>query len=60
MHQLPLFPFDAPDPSQDAPDALTLLRNGSALAVIIFMIVGALTLVQFRLTRTWEEVSENV
>ncbi|MFW5709464.1 MAG: ABC transporter permease subunit [Chloroflexota bacterium] len=32
----------------------------SALAVIIFMIVGALTLVQFRLTRTWEEVSENV
>lgn len=32
----------------------------SALAVIIFTIVGVLTLVQFRLTRTWEEVSENV
>ncbi|MFP4323920.1 MAG: ABC transporter permease subunit [Anaerolineales bacterium] len=32
----------------------------SALAVIIFMIVGALTLIQFRLMGTWEEVSENV
>ncbi len=32
----------------------------SALGVIIFLIVGALTLLQFRLTRTWEQVSENV
>lgn len=32
----------------------------SALGVIIFFIVGLLTLVQFRLTRTWEQVSENV
>ncbi|MDX2141287.1 MAG: ABC transporter permease subunit [Chloroflexota bacterium] len=32
----------------------------SALGVIIFIIVGALTLLQFRVTRTWEQVSENV
>jgi arabinogalactan oligomer/maltooligosaccharide transport system permease protein len=32
----------------------------SALAVLIFMIVGTLTLLQFRLTGRWEEVSENV
>ncbi|GEM_PF-1252815 len=32
----------------------------AALGVIIFMVVGALTLVQFRITRTWEEVSESV
>lgn len=32
----------------------------SAIAVIIFFIVGALTLLQFRLTRRWEEVGENV
>lgn len=32
----------------------------SAMGVIIFFIVGALTMVQFRLMRTWEQVSENV
>lgn len=32
----------------------------SAMGVLIFLIVGALTLVQFRLMRTWEQVSENV
>ncbi len=32
----------------------------SALGVLIFMMVGVLTLFQFRLTGTWEEVSENV
>ncbi|MBW4437187.1 MAG: ABC transporter permease subunit [Pleurocapsa minor GSE-CHR-MK-17-07R] len=32
----------------------------SALGVVIFFIVGILTLLQFRLTRTWEQVSENV
>jgi len=32
----------------------------SALGVVIFIIVGLLTLVQFRLTRSWEQVSESV
>lgn len=32
----------------------------AALGVVIFMVVGLLTLMQFRLTRTWEQVSENV
>lgn len=32
----------------------------SAMGVIIFFIVGALTMLQFRLMRTWEQVSENV
>jgi ABC-type sugar transport system permease subunit len=32
----------------------------SAITIIIFFIVGALTLFQFRYTRMWEEVSENV
>jgi len=32
----------------------------SAITIIIFFIVGAMTLFQFRYTRMWEEVSENV
>ncbi len=32
----------------------------SAIAVVIFMIVALLTLAQFRLTRRWEEIGENV
>ncbi|MBL8056651.1 MAG: ABC transporter permease subunit [Anaerolineales bacterium] len=32
----------------------------AAITIIIFFVVGALTLFQFRLTRTWEEVGENV
>lgn len=32
----------------------------SAITIVIFMIVGAITLFQFRYTRMWEEVSENV
>ncbi|MEO1645006.1 MAG: ABC transporter permease subunit, partial [Chloroflexota bacterium] len=32
----------------------------SALSVIIFAVVSILTLIQFRFTGTWEEVSENV
>jgi ABC-type sugar transport system permease subunit len=32
----------------------------SAITIIIFFIVGAITLFQFRYTRMWEEVSENV
>ncbi len=32
----------------------------SAITIIIFFIVGAITLFQFRFTRMWEEVSENV
>jgi len=32
----------------------------SAITIVIFFIVGAITLVQFRFTRMWEEVSENV
>ncbi len=32
----------------------------SAITIIIFFIVGAVTLFQFRYTRMWEEVSENV
>jgi len=32
----------------------------SAITIVIFFIVGAITLFQFRYTRMWEEVSENV
>jgi len=32
----------------------------SAITIVIFFIVGAITLFQFRWTRMWEEVSENV
>jgi ABC-type sugar transport system permease subunit len=32
----------------------------AAITIVIFFIVGAITLVQFRYTRMWEEVSENV
>jgi arabinogalactan oligomer / maltooligosaccharide transport system permease protein len=32
----------------------------AAITIIIFLIVGAMTLFQFRYTRMWEEVSENV
>ena len=32
----------------------------SAITIIIFFIVGTITLFQFRYTRMWEEVSENV
>ncbi|KAB2860731.1 MAG: ABC transporter permease subunit, partial [Anaerolineae bacterium] len=32
----------------------------SAIAVVIFFIVALLTLAQFRLTRRWEEIGENV
>lgn len=32
----------------------------SAITIILFMIVGAITLVQFRFTNMWEEVSKNV
>ena len=32
----------------------------SAISIVIFFIVGAITLFQFRYTRMWEEVSENV
>ena len=32
----------------------------SAITIIIFFVVGAITLFQFRYTRMWEEVSENV
>ena len=32
----------------------------SAITIIIFLIVGAITLFQFRYTKMWEEVSENV
>lgn len=32
----------------------------SAITMIIFVIVAAITLIQFRFTRSWEEVSENV
>lgn len=32
----------------------------SAITIIIFLIVGIITLFQFRYTRMWEEVSENV
>jgi len=32
----------------------------SAIAIIIFFMVGALTLLQFRLTKRWEEVGDNV
>jgi ABC-type sugar transport system permease subunit len=32
----------------------------SAIAIVIFFIVGFLTLVQSRISRRWEEVGENV
>lgn len=32
----------------------------SAVTIVIFFIVGAITLLQFRYTQMWEEVSENV
>ena len=32
----------------------------AAITIIIFFVVGAITLFQFRYTRMWEEVSENV
>jgi ABC-type sugar transport system permease subunit len=32
----------------------------SAITIVIFMIVGVITLLQFRFTNMWEEVSENV
>ena len=32
----------------------------SAITIVIFVIVGAITLFQFRYTQMWEEVSENV
>ncbi len=32
----------------------------SAISIVIFIIVGAITLFQFRFTNMWEEVSENV
>jgi len=32
----------------------------SAITIVIFLIVGAITLFQFRYTNMWEEVSENV
>ena len=32
----------------------------AAITIVIFVIVGAITLFQFRYTRMWEEVSENV
>jgi ABC-type sugar transport system permease subunit len=32
----------------------------SAISIIIFFIVAAITLVQFRYTKMWEEVGENV
>jgi ABC-type sugar transport system permease subunit len=32
----------------------------SAITIVIFLIVGVITLFQFRYTRMWEEVSENV
>jgi ABC-type sugar transport system permease subunit len=32
----------------------------AAITIVIFFIVGAITLFQFRYTRMWEEVSENV
>jgi maltose/maltodextrin transport system permease protein len=32
----------------------------AAITIIIFFIVGTITLFQYRYTRMWEEVSENV
>jgi DNA sulfur modification protein DndC len=34
-YQLPLFPVNAPDPPDDTPDALTLLRDGAALVLSV-------------------------
>jgi ABC-type sugar transport system permease subunit len=36
------------------------LGYASAITIIIFIIVAAITLFNFRFTRTWEEVSQNV
>lgn len=35
MRQLPLFPMDNPDPSDNLPDPLTLLRDGAALVLSV-------------------------
>jgi len=32
----------------------------SAISMILFMVVGSLTLIQYRFTNMWEEVSQNV
>jgi ABC-type sugar transport system permease subunit len=32
----------------------------SAISIIVFFVVGTLTLLQYRFTNMWEEVSENV
>ena len=32
----------------------------AAITIVIFIIVATLTLLQYRVTRRWEEVSENV
>jgi maltose/maltodextrin transport system permease protein len=32
----------------------------SAITLILFIIVGSITLLQYRFTNMWEEVSENV
>jgi ABC-type sugar transport system permease subunit len=32
----------------------------SAIAIVIFAIVAVVTLIQFRFTRQWEQVGENV
>ena len=33
---------------------------GRAITIVIFFIVGTVTLFQFRYTRMWEEIGENV
>ena len=35
MYQLSLFPVDDPDPLEETPDSLTLLRNGAALVLSV-------------------------
>ncbi len=35
MHQLPLFPIENPNPPDNLPDPLTLLRNGAALVLSV-------------------------
>jgi ABC-type sugar transport system permease subunit len=32
----------------------------SAITIVLFVVVAAMTLIQFRFTNMWEEVSENV
>jgi len=34
--------------------------QAAAITMVIFVIVAALTLIQFRYTQMWEEVGENV